>query len=81
MCEDKLQYAIEQEIAVESWLDSELTVSDVVSVDRGETDVAAFDVTGKATVALSSGREIRVDWECFTQTVDGKTYAAIQSVG
>lgn len=81
MCADKLQYAIEQEVPIaESWLDSELQVSDV-ETRSASSEVAAFDVEGTATVTLASGRELTVAWTCFTQTVDGKTYAAIQSVG
>lgn len=82
MCEDELQYAIEQEIEIaETWLGSELEVGNVTAVDMSQEDIAVFDLAGTATVTLASGREITVDWKCFTQTVDGKTYAAIQSVG
>lgn len=77
MCEDDLQYQIETAIPEPpaGWLDSSMRTSAVDVKQRPDTEVEAFDVTGVATVDLADNTSISVYWTCFTQTVDGKTYA------
>jgi hypothetical protein len=52
-------------------------VSDVLSV-QVDPDDPVFTITGTTVVKYPNGSADSVDWSCFAQVVDGKTYADIQ---
>jgi hypothetical protein len=55
------------------------TMSSIV-VTNMATEVpegGAFNVLGTAQIVTNLGFPSKISWRCFSQTVDGKTYAAI----
>lgn len=80
-CTESLQYEIEQVKAEPKagWVDSELD-SDVTSHESPDDSEYAYTIFGTANVHLSDGTTLTVDWECFTQTIDGETYATIMRI-
>lgn len=40
----------------------------------------AWDITGTVDLELDDGERVTREWSCFTQNVDGKTYANINDV-
>lgn len=80
-CEDSLQYEIEQALPepAAGWVDAELTPGTTGHESRDGSEYAYY-VRGTAEVQLADGETVTADWECFTQTVDGTTYAAVTRI-
>jgi hypothetical protein len=55
------------------------TMSSVVVTDTAVEvpEGGAYDVLGTAQIVTNLGFPSKISWRCFSQTVDGKTYAAI----
>lgn len=77
-CQEPLQYEIEQVVPEPDagWADSELEVEITSTESRNGNDYV-HDIYGTATVNLSDGSAIDVEWDCFTQTANGTTHATV----
>lgn len=83
ICESKLQYEIEQAMPRPEigWLDSDLETRNVVAKMRpGGEELHVYEISGTALVTLSDDSLVVTNWECFTQTTESGTTAAITYV-
>lgn len=76
-CQDSLPGEIRH--ANDDWADAKVETHVTDQKSRDGSDYA-YDVYGTADIELSDGTTTTVTWECFTQTANGETHAAIISI-
>lgn len=78
MCEDSLASEIRQAIPEPEagWGDVKVTPK-VTGHESRDGSEYVYDIAGTANVQISDGSTFTIDWECFTQTTNGKTYADV----
>jgi len=83
-CQEELPHAIEQASSRSGWKGAQFA-TEIISteIDGGKptADRGAFRIEGETTVTFTEGsRGVTATWTCFTQTVDGNTYASILDI-